>query len=127
MLDAHATSVFQIEGNFGATAGIAEMLLQSRPDSLLLLPALPSAWHSGHIHGLKAIGNQEVNMDWENGKLTALRIRSHSGMPITLVYPGIGKAKVKTDGGKRKVSAASDENKLTFNTEKGKEYLINII
>jgi len=127
MLDAHATSVFQIEGNFGATAGIAEMLLQSRPDSLLLLPALPSAWHSGHIHGLKSIGNQEVNMDWENGKLTALRIRSHSGMPITLVYPGIGKAKVKTDGGKRKVSAASDENKLTFNTEKGKEYLINII
>ena len=124
MLDAHSTSVFQIEGNFGATAGIAEMLLQSRPDSLVLLPALPSAWNSGHIHGLKAIGNQEVDMDWKDGKLTTLRIRSHSGMPITLVYPGIGKAKVKTDGGKRKIPTTSDSNKLTFVTEKGKEYHI---
>ena len=92
-----------------------------------MLPAQPSAWNSGHMHGLKAIGNHEVDLDWENGKLTTLRIRSHSGMPVTLVYPGIGKARVKTDGGKRKVSATSDENKLAFSIEKGKEYLINII
>ena len=124
LLDAHSTSVFQIEGNFGATAGIAEMLLQSRPDSLVLLPALPLAWNSGHMHGLKAIGNHEVDLDWQDGKLTAVRIRSLSGMPVTLVYPGIGKAKVKTDGGKRKVKSTAKDNRLMFETEIGKEYIL---
>ena len=124
LLDAHSTSVFQIEGNFGATAGIAEMLLQSRPDSLVLLPALPLAWNSGHIHGLKAIGNHEVDLDWQDGKLTAVRIRSLSGMPVTLVYPGIGKAKVKTDGGKRKVKTTVKDGRLMFDTEIGQEYVL---
>lgn len=124
MLDAHSTSVFQIEGNFGATAGIAEMLMQSRPDSLVLLPALPRAWKSGHIHGLKAMGNFEVDIDWNEGKLTSLRVRSLSGMPLVLAYPGIGKAKVSSSKGKCKVQRSKDKNRLSFNTEKGVEYII---
>ncbi len=94
MLDAHATSVFQIEGNFGATAGIAEMLLQSRPDSLVLLPALPRQWAEGAVRGLKTIGNFEVDMEWKEGHLTTLRIISHNGMPLTLAYPRIVEAKL---------------------------------
>lgn len=124
MLNAHSTSVFQIEGNFGATAGIAEMMMQSRPDSLVILPALPQAWKSGHIHGLKAIGNFEVDINWENGKLTSATIRSLSGMPIVLAYPGINKAKVFTSGKKTKGLGKKDKNRLSFNTEKGKEYTI---
>lgn len=124
MLDAHATSVFQIEGNFGATAGIAEMLLQSRPDSLVLLPALPSAWETGHIHGLKAIGNFEIDMNWEEGKLTELHVHSHAGMPITLAYSGIGKAKIKAERGKTRTIQPTDKNHLSFATEKGMTYII---
>lgn len=91
MLDAHATSVFQIEGNFGATAGIAEMLLQSRPDSLILLPALPEAWKNGNISGLRAIGNFEVDMSWDEGVLSKAVIKSNSGLPLFLAYPDIEK------------------------------------
>lgn len=127
MLDAHSTSVFQIEGNFGATAGIAEMLLQSRPDSLVLLPALPSAWETGHIHGLKAIGNFEIDMDWEKGHLTKLLIRSRSGMPLTLVYPEIGDAKVRCNTSAKKVKCKTKSaNRLSFATEKGAEYTIQL-
>ncbi|MDE6428651.1 MAG: hypothetical protein K2K59_06820, partial [Muribaculaceae bacterium] len=70
--DAHATSVFQIDGNFGATAAIAEMLLFSGPDGMIALPALPSEWPDGHIRGLKARGNIEVNITWADGKVTSM-------------------------------------------------------
>lgn len=126
MMDAHSTSVFQIEGNFGATAGIAEMLLQSRPDSLILLPALPREWEGGHMHGLKAMGNFEVDQDWKEGRLTTLSVRSHSGMPLVLAYPGIGRAKISASKGKCKTTRSKDRNRLSFNTEKGVEYVIEM-
>ena len=96
MLDAHATSVFQIEGNFGATAAIAEMLLQSRPDSLVILPALPAAWAGGSIRGLKTIGNHEVDLSWKDGRLTKLRIKSNAGGPLLITCPGIGRRRLQT-------------------------------
>ncbi|MFV0564275.1 MAG: glycosyl hydrolase family 95 catalytic domain-containing protein [Flavobacteriaceae bacterium] len=83
---------FQIDGNFGYTAGVAEMLLQSHEENLVrLLPALPAAWKNGTVKGLKARGGLTVDMAWNDNKLDNVRIKSAFDHQFNLVYNNISK------------------------------------
>jgi len=118
LFDAHPP--FQIDGNFGALSGMAEMLLQSQNGDISLLPAIPDAWAEGQISGLKARGNFEVSMKWKDKKITKATISAMAGgmcrirtaAPVTI--KGVSVKSVKTKNGYL----------TSFNTKKGVTYQI---
>ncbi len=91
LLDTHpygkGKSVFQIDGNFGATAAIAEMLLQSHAGLIEFLPALPAAWTQGEVKGLRARGALEVDLEWQSGRAVSATLRADKGGQFTLRAP----------------------------------------
>jgi alpha-L-fucosidase 2 len=98
---------FQIDGNFGYTAGIAEMLLQSHEGFLRILPALPEAWEQGHIKGLKARGDIGVDIHWELGRLKQLTLRTNKKQQVKVKY-GQEEIKIKLPSNNQEVILNSE-------------------
>ncbi|MDR5729081.1 MAG: glycoside hydrolase family 95 protein [Terriglobia bacterium] len=111
LLDTHPsgkTSIFQIDGNFGTTASIAEMLMQSHTGVIDLLPALPAAWPSGEVKGLRARGSATIDLRWENGKAAAASIRPDFSGELRLRAPAGQKIRSVASGSKVLLRPQSD-------------------
>ncbi|GHT18290.1 hypothetical protein AGMMS4957_00280 [Bacteroidia bacterium] len=115
---------FQIDGNFGATAGITEMLVQSQGEYIELLPALPTAWATGSFKGVKARGNFEISANWKNGQATSATITSHSGKTCQLKGIGIAGYAITQQGRGKVTPTVVDANTIVFETARGAKYLI---
>lgn len=113
---------FQIDGNFGYTAGVNEMLVQSHCGYIELLPALPSAWKNGEIKGIVARGNFTVSEKWENGKLIYAEIYSNCGGDLNLAYFGGNFVAALPDG--KKYNSVS--NKLVLPTNIGDRITVTL-
>ena len=113
--------LFQADGNYGATAGVCEMLMQSQDYVISPLSALPSVWPSGSYRGLLARGNFEVSANWELGKATRFEVLSNSGGKLQFRYPNIAKAKIHTaDRAPQFTSTGTDM--VTIETTRGQSY-----
>ena len=123
--DAHPP--FQIDGNFGATAGISEMLMQSNMGYINFLPALPDVWADGSYDGLLARGNFEVGAKWSNGTAYELTIKSNNGGEAVVKYDGLNLATVTNSKGENVEFTIVEEDKISFNTEVGETYNITEI
>lgn len=123
--DAHPP--FQIDGNFGYTSGVNEMLMQSNVGYINILPAVPDAWASGSVDGILARGNFEIGIDWAEGKAQNVRILSNNGGECIVQASGIkadGVTVKDSDNNDVTVTKDSEKERITFDTVKGKTYTI---
>ena len=118
---------FQIDGNFGGTAGIAEMLLQSHEGYIAPLPALPTNWKTGSYKGLVARGNFEVSASWNNGQANRFEIKSRVGGECKIFYPNISKAIVTDAAGTKLHFTKESADLISLQTTKGATVKITAI
>lgn len=136
LLDSHGNGngnhsdypVFQIDGNYGITAGMTEMLLQSQLGYTQFLPALPDAWQNGSVSGLVARGNFVVDMSWSDKELDKLTVTSRMGEDFIGEYAGLSNVQVKDSSNKPVQITSLSDNKITFPTKEGETYtfLLNL-
>lgn len=109
LFDAHPP--FQIDGNFGFTSGVSEMLLQSQGDMIEIIPAIPAEWSEGSFDGMCARGGFVVDASWNNGKINTARITSRNGEPCIVKFPGAAKAGIS---GAKGIPLSDDTLQLTI-------------
>ncbi|HYX06956.1 MAG TPA: glycoside hydrolase N-terminal domain-containing protein [Bacteroidales bacterium] len=117
---------FQIDGNLGTMAGVAEMLIQSHEGFIELLPALPKAWSSGSFDGLVARGNFVFSVSWEKKKMKSLKIVSRSGAVCKLKLDKVGEVQIKDRNGEIVPFERKENNIIEFNTRISDEYFVEL-
>ena len=117
-----SSKLFQCDGNFGATAGVSEMLLQSHEGFLAPLPAMPQAWDTGSYRGLLARGNFEVSADWAEGQATKFEILSKSGESCKVKYDNLASAKLTDSQGNEVLFTTEGKDIVCFDTKEGETY-----
>mgnify|MGYP001042658227 FL=1 len=125
--DSTTTKLFQVDGNFGVTAGVGEMLLQSHEEVVAPLAALPKEWPTGSYRGLLARGAFEVSAKWSHGHADRFEILSRAGGPLTVRYPAIAGATVRTASGNRVTFKREDNADISFDTKAGQTYVLTAI
>ncbi|MGJ8643797.1 MAG: glycosyl hydrolase family 95 catalytic domain-containing protein [Luteolibacter sp.] len=119
--------LFQADGNYGATAGVAEILMQSQDHVVTPLAALPEAWSEGSYRGILARGNFEVSAKWSEGQASQLEVVSKAGGTLDLRYPNVASADIKTSEGKAVEFVATGTDQVSIETTNGQTYVITEI
>lgn len=119
--------LFQADGNYGATAGVVELFLQSQDYVVTPLPALPSTWPAGSYRGLLARGNFEVSAQWSEGQADRFEVLSKVGGTLDLRYPNVAKAVIKTSDGQVVAFTAKGTDQVRIESTKGETYVVTEI
>ena len=116
--------IFQIDANYGYTAGVNEMLVQSQLGYIQFLPALPDEWKKGHVEGMIARGNFEIDIKWADKKIENIVVESHNGGEFIGEYPLLSTYEITDVSGKNINVKVINEDKISFDTVKGEKYIL---